>query len=497
VIPGKDVEGRWRRYCEAALLGAAALLFLFGLGGTDFWEPDEPRHGAIAEEMRALAHGPAQLALPRLNGEVYTQKPPLYYWLAVLAGLPAGHVTESAARAPSALAGIGMVLLAMRLGREALGGLAGVAAGAVLLTLPAFVDLGRSARPDALLAFFVTAALLFAWRVDRGLGSPARSRWLLHLSMGIGVLAKGPVAVLLPLFGLLAYLAWERRLRDLGRFVSAPALAASLLPGLVWISLASALAPSGFVKEAVGENVLLRFFTGTDHARSPFFYLVDFPGSFLPWSLAWPFAAWTGRGALKRSAGGTRASAVRFLVAFVGAGLVFFSLSKGKRDAYLLPLYPAAALLVGCAVQAWIRPRLVTPASSRKPSPSAWAAVAAVGVAVALELAYMTVYLPRQNSEHSIRPTATAAAGLAPPGTPIGLYRNGALIGGVAYYAGRPVEEIGSTKGLRRFFGAGGGVVVLEAEHLGDLEAVASTRIAFRQTLDGDEMLVVVPGGER
>ena len=497
MTPGHDVEERWRGRCEAGLLCAAALLFLVGLGRTDFWEPDEPRHGAIAEEMRALTHGPAQLALPRLNGEVYTQKPPLYYWLAALAGLPAGRVSEGAARLPSALAGIGMVLLALRLGREALGGLAGVAAGAVLLTLPAFVDLGRSARPDALLALCVTAALLFAWRVDRGLDSAARSRWLMHLSMGLGLLAKGPVAVLLPLLGLLAYLGWERRLRDLGRFVSAPALAASLGPGLVWISLAAALAPSGFVKEAVGENVLLRFFAGTDHTRSPLFYLADFPGSFLPWSLTWPLAAWTGRAALGRSAAGNRASAIRFLLAFVAAGLLFFSLSKGKRDVYLLPLYPAAALLVGCALEAWIRPHLVTPASSERPSPAAWTGLGVLGAAVALELAYLTVYLPRQNGEQSIRPAATAAAELAPPGTRIGLHSNGALVGGVAYYARRPVEEIGSATGLRRFLASGGRVVVVESEHLRELEAVAPTRIVFRQTLSGDEMLVVVPAGER
>jgi hypothetical protein len=123
--------------------------------------------------------------------------------------------------------------------------------------------------------------------------------------------------------------------------------------------------------------------------------------------------------------------------------------------------------------------------------------VTAVGVAAGLELAYLTVYLPRQNAERSIRPAATAAAELAPPGTPIGLHRNGALIGGVAYYARRPVEEIGSEKGLRRFFAAGGRVVVVEAEHLRELEAVAPAQIAFRQTLGGDEMLVVVPARER
>jgi len=491
VTPGSELEGRRRRF-EVALLAVAALLFLVGLGRTDLWEPDEPRHGAIAEEMRALAHGPTQLVLPRLNGEVYTQKPPLYYWLAALAGLPVGRVTEFAARLPSALAGLAMVLVTLRLGREALGGLAGVAAGAVLLTLPAFVDLARSARPDALLAACVTAALLFAWRLDRGLGSPARSRWLLHLSMGLGVLAKGPVAVLLPLLGLLAYLAWERRLRDFRRFVSAPALVASLGLPLAWISLAAAVAPQGFVQEAVGENVLERFFTGTDHARSPFYYLLEFPDSFLPWTLAWPFAAWTGRSALARTTGGTSASAVRFLLAFVGMGLLFFSLSAGKRGAYLLPLYPATALLLGCALHAWLRPHLAIP-SSGKLAPAAWVAFATFGVAAALELAYLTLYLPRQNGEQSIRPAATAAAGLAAPGSPIGLHRNGALIGGVAYYTGHPVAEIVSRKGLRRFFASGGRAVVLEADRLAELQSVVEAEVVFRQTVGGNEMLVVVP----
>jgi 4-amino-4-deoxy-L-arabinose transferase-like glycosyltransferase len=470
------------------LLAAALLALLIGLGATDLWEPDEPRHGAIAEEMRALRHGPAQLVVPRLNGEVYTQKPPLYYWLAALMGLPAGRVSEGTARLPSALAGVGTALVAYRLGRLAFGGAAGLAGGAILLTTPAFVDLARSARPDALMTFFISAALLFAWRVDRGLGPVSRDRVLMHLAAGLGVLAKGPVAVLLPLLGLVTYLAWERRLGDLLRFVSAPALLASLGPGLLWIAGAVAVAPGGFFEEAVSTNVWQRFFEGTEHEQPFYFYLTEFPKTLLPWSVAWPFALWVAR-EHRAGASPVRASAVRFLLSFVAAGLVFFSLSKGKRDAYLLPLFPPVALLVGAALETWLRRRIALQKGWARAVPALAGVFALI---IAGEIAYHVAYLPSLDGEHSVREAARVAARLAPPDTPIGLVRNGSLIGGVVYYGGRPVERIGSAKGLKRFLRAGGRTLVLEAGHLDEVESVVDAKVAFRQEVGGDELLVVV-----
>ena len=83
---------------------AAALLLLPGLGATDLWAPDEPRYAQVAEELRSLRHGAAGLVLLHLNDAVYNQKPPLYFWLAALAG--AGP-TAWARRRPSGCAGSG------------------------------------------------------------------------------------------------------------------------------------------------------------------------------------------------------------------------------------------------------------------------------------------------------------------------------------------------------------------------------------------------------
>lgn len=470
-----------------AILALAAGLVLFvGLGSTSLTEPDEPRHGAIAEELRAHAHGASQLLLPRLNDEVYTQKPPLYYWLAAVAGAPAGRVTEAAARLPSAFAGLAIVLATARLGAQTFGSTAGLAAGVVLLTLPSFVDDARRARPDALLALFVTAALACAWSLDAGLARRERARLGLHLAVGLGLLTKGPVALFLPALGLLAYLAWERRLRDARLFVSPSALAVSLGPVALWLAAAAALAPAGYLREAVGENVLARFLSGTAHEQGWAYHLRRFPLEFLPWTLAWPAAFLAARAALAPGAKPEGARATRFLVAYVAAGLAFLSLSAGKRDVYLLPLVPAVALLVGEGLRFAVERRGPAVATRR------WriAAVAFAG-AVAAQVGYHTLVLPRRDAARSIRPAAQAAAALVPAGSAVGLVRNGALVGGLRYYAGRPVQQIGSPQGLRRFLEAGGTVVVTETRHIPEIEQVARARLAFQQQLDEDEVAVL------
>jgi 4-amino-4-deoxy-L-arabinose transferase-like glycosyltransferase len=525
---------------EGAVLLAGALLLFAALGARDFWEPDEPRHGAIAEEMRALRHGPAQLLLPRLNDEPYSQKPPLFYWLAALAGAPAGRVSEGAARLPSALAALGTLLVVLRLARAELGAGVSVLGAGVLVTLPAFVDLARSARPDALLTGFVAASLLFAWRIDRGTGAASGNRRGMHLAIGLGVLAKGPVAALLPLVGLGVYLAWERRLRDLRRFVSLDALLLSVAPGLAWLAAVVALAPPGFFQEAVADNLLARYFSGTEHERSLLFYLGELPVSYLPWSLVWPFALRGLRPSAFAGSDPRAASALRFLLSFVGAGLVFFSLSAGKRSVYLAPLYPALALLTAALVQRSL-PEGGVPARLERwlplgaalvlvgaglaarwlpgwtgtPPPaiaSPWlvatgiaallpwekglrvSALAARGlvVLVALQLLVHVMIPPTLDPQRSIRATAAAAGALVPEGTPIGLVRNGSLVGGVTYYADRPVERIGSARGAERFLARGGRVLISEAAYLPELAAVSPLRVAFRQEVAGEEMVVVV-----
>lgn len=531
------------RSAELAVLVAAALVFLAGLGARDLWEPDEPRHAAIAAEMRTLDHGPAQLVLPRLNGEPYTQKPPLYYWLAAAAGGLGGSLSEGAARLPSALAALLTTLVVYQLGRSSLGRAAGLAAAGILVTLPSYVDVARSARPDALLALSVTTSLWLAWRLDRGLGSAAWNRRALHLAMGLGLLTKGPVAALLPMLGYAMYLAWERRPGALAQLFSRGSWLLSAGLALAWLAAAVWLAPAGFFHEAITENLLGRYFAGASHEQPLHFYVKRLPVAFLPWALLWPLAIGPIRRGLAAGADPERRRALRFLIAFAGASLLFLTLSDGKRVIYLIPLFPALALLsaevlrgplaqslrgrrsaalqlaAAAAALAALLAAAYIASQAGVPAPALALALVAIPllaalpwerafpappilargfpVAVAVQVAVFGWLLPRLDGVHSIRATAAAAAAHAPEGTPIGLVRNGALAGGVAYYSGRAVTQVGSEGGLRRFLGEGGRVLILETPHLPAVEGVTSARIVFRQRIDEDEVLVVVPGPAR
>ena len=270
----------------------AAILVLTGLGRLDLWAPDEPRYGAIAEEIRAGEHGIAGAILLRSNGVPYTQKPPLYFWLAALAGTPGGRVDELAARLPSALSGIGCILLTFWIAKRLLrDSTLGLIAAALLVTSFRFLWTARRAQLDVLLTLCELAAI--ALFVAHGFRSrdastpqpgPAPGQIAcLHLMLGLGALTKGPVAWL-PLVVALVYFAWEGRIGLFRAFVPAWAWLLSLGPLAVWALAAFALAPPGFAEAAIGENLIERFFSGTSHVRPFYYFLYQTPADFLPWS---------------------------------------------------------------------------------------------------------------------------------------------------------------------------------------------------------------------
>lgn len=239
------------------LLGTAVLLFA-RLGDIGLWAPDEPRYGHVAETLRSMEFGTSGLVLLHLNDEPYTQKPPLYYWMAAAAGAPFDRVTEFAARLPSALAGIALIGVTLVFGSRLLGGATATLGAALLLTTFEFADNARRAQLDVVLALFETLALVGFWRIDRGIGRRRINQLLLHASMGLAVLTKGPVGILVPALVMASFLVWERRIGDLRRAFPWWGYFLSFGPGLAWIAAAIALAPPGFFGTAVVDNLLGR-----------------------------------------------------------------------------------------------------------------------------------------------------------------------------------------------------------------------------------------------
>jgi len=539
------------------VLLASALLLLPGLGRLGLWAPDEPRYAQVAEELRSFVHGPSGLFVLHLNGDVYDQKPPLYFWAAALAGVPGGRVSEGAARLPSALAGIACVWLTMRMGALLLSPRASLLGGLLLLTTLDFAGLSRRVQLDVVLTLFELVALYAFVRLEQKEGSRTGNLLGLHAAVGLAVLTKGPVGFL-PFLVMAVTLAWDGRLATLRGLFPAWSPLLSLAPPLAWLVTASALAPAGFFHGAVVQNLWGRVAEGTAHPRPFYYYAYQFPIDFLPWSLVWPLIpALARRRVFAPAADPLRRRAWSFLLSWIGTSFIVFSLFAGKRGLYLAPAAPAAALLAADALLLFLLERTTLPrtvswlalalaaslfavglrlalfpqisgvslprtfgaalASIAAGGTAAWgwlgrgdltpphvgwerATLCRIGVAVACAFALLAsafhLLYPSLDDEKSPRPVALAAAALVPPGEPIGLLGSSPLVGGLVYYGGRAVRELDSPVEASAFVAHGGRAIVLEAKKLDRLTAVVPVEVRSRTRAADRTLLVVIPSGE-
>ena len=325
------------RRTTATVLGLAALLFFWNLGGHELWAPDEPYFGEGAREM--VVDG--RWLVPHVNGVVTTDKPPLFFWTIAVLSLPGGEVTAWTARLPSALAALGTLLLLVRLGRKErwTGTRLSWLAPWVLATTFLFWQKARWAQIDALLCFLIWVALsaFESWRAGEARGRPAG--WLFWLAAALAVLAKGPVGLLLPLGIALVTLAIDRRLGSWRRF--APVTGPLLFAGVAgaWAAAATLWSAADYsVWGALREHFVDRAVHGMHHVQPPWYYLEVLPHKLLPWTGLVPGAALL---AWRR-----RDPSDRFLLVTALFVVAFFSISTEKRDLYVLPAVPAFALLV-------------------------------------------------------------------------------------------------------------------------------------------------------
>jgi len=330
----------------AALLLGTALLAFWSLGSLPLIDVDEPVYGQVGKEM---AHaGFANWLSPHYGGQLWFDKPPLFYWLTALSMRECG-VSEFAARLPSALLSVALVAATYALARRAYPGVpkAALWSGFVLATSLQFFTLARAAVTDMMLAVCLTLALygLYAWTQTN------QGRWiaLAGLMTGLGMLTKGPVALVLIGIQTLAYLLLTRQAKRL----LSPALwlgfALCLAVGLPWFLLMIHLHGQLFINGFLEANNVTRYLQAEHQETSPFwFFLPVLLGGFFPWSLALPGAlvsAWRqGRTACQDQAADNPAL---FLGLWTLLVFVFFSASQSKLVTYIFPLYPAAAVLVG------------------------------------------------------------------------------------------------------------------------------------------------------
>ena len=275
--------------------------------------------------------------VPRYQGEPFFDKPALTYWL-MAAAFRAFGFSLGAGRLVSALAALASVAATAWLGRLLLGRRPALYGALALGTTLLVLSFGRVAMSDTLLTLWCTLAVAIGVTTTDERGATIARMAALGVTLGLGFLTKGPVALVLAGLGLalLVLRGHEgRRPRLDGRGLAVGALAFAIC-GLGWFAAVAWRLGSGPLEYFFLRENLERFAGKTyDAERSPLYYVWTYFAAGLPWSLLFPLAAVRGA----RRAG--------FLLLWMGLMAVPLSLSRGKIDYYLLPLLPAASLVIG------------------------------------------------------------------------------------------------------------------------------------------------------
>ncbi|MGE5127435.1 MAG: ArnT family glycosyltransferase [Betaproteobacteria bacterium] len=281
--------------------------------------------------------------VPRYEGRAFFDKPVLTYWL-MAGSMSALGPSYAAARLVPVLAALALALATAWLGVLLFDRRSALAGALVLASTPAFLSFARIAMSDMLLALWTTTAVALALRACR----PRPPAWVapaLGAALGLGFATKGPIALVVAGVALLLLALGSERARPLPFGLAGLTLAGAAFAvlGLGWFALVYARLGAGpLVHFFLREN--LERFAGEayDVGRPLWFYPPAYLAEGLPWSCFLPLALWR----LLRGGPADRAGA-RLLAGWAALVVGLLSLSRGKIDYYLLPVYPPLSLVVG------------------------------------------------------------------------------------------------------------------------------------------------------
>jgi 4-amino-4-deoxy-L-arabinose transferase-like glycosyltransferase len=310
----------------------AAILVLPPLGARQIVSGDEARFAVLAQDM--LKRGTWFDA--RVRDQRYRNKPLMYPWAIKVLSMPGGRVTETTAQLPIAVAALAAVFFTVRLGERLFGARAGMWAGLILATSYAFFAHSQTVLPDMLVVAFGMAALTAFWSA---MTRPPGGRALVafYACVALGVFAKGPMGII-PLLIAVVWLLTEEGWRGLRRLGSKVGALAFVALSLAWLLPFIFAGGRSFARNVVWDDWLAWYLGGPQPLRVLNFWLEAAKG-LIPWTplfvlpLLWVRREWR--------TGAYRFAFLAWLVPFV---VMMFS--QNHRVRYLLPTYPAAALLI-------------------------------------------------------------------------------------------------------------------------------------------------------
>jgi len=327
-----DAIGRSVGLVRLGLFAFLAALYLVRLGAGSLWDNSEPTYGEIVKEMLRTGDW---LTL-HFDYKPWYIHPPLWFWTAA-SSVSLFGLNEFALRLPSAIFGVLTAIAVYLAGRRLYGELAGLLSALALGTSLEVIVLSRLAYLDSMLLFFTTVATLWIFFAVRD--GDRRAFWKAIVAAALGTLTKGPVAVVLPLLVLVAFLVWTRRPFWRGLPWVGGALVYLLLAG-AWFFAQWSINGDGFIRSYFGSSNVGRFLSPFENQPGPWWYYLPvaaigfFPFvAFLPKAVKTAWQRWT--------------EDERYMLVWAIVPFIFFSVAQTKLPNYIVIIFPSFAIMVG------------------------------------------------------------------------------------------------------------------------------------------------------
>lgn len=326
------------------------LLFFSGIGFKQLWKTDETRVAGISASM-ARTSG---YLMPKLNGEPFLEYPPMYYWATATFYKTLGK-SVFASRLPSALCAFGAVLILFLLSKEMkFEPFYCFMSGVIISTCGQFWSVANRCIVDMMLCFFIVSAMLCFFKIHESLSNNEKLHknivWILLFifSMGFGILTKSLIGLAVPscaiFFWLISECIWKKKIFFKSWIVLIIGSVLSLVPATLWIAEIYSKFGLEYAKTVILVNTFGRFSGSySQHANPTYYYLGKIPEQFLPWTVVLVAIVLLMIIYKKKLPLNTN---IRFLLCWLIFPFILFAMSEGKRPIYLLPLYPAFAVLL-------------------------------------------------------------------------------------------------------------------------------------------------------
>ncbi len=466
--PAQPYSRRVAALAMAAVIALTGLLTLYRLGAADVCVFNEAVEGVFVQQM--VEHG--KLLFPLDNGVAPMYKPPLFHWTATAIDKSAGvtHVNAFNLRLPAALYAILCVALTVIFAYDFFGLRIALFAGTILCGSYQFIEQARIGRVDMTLCFFETLGLyLFCWWLaPAGRAKDTRSseafhetipesrellRYLFAAALGLAVLSKGPVGAILPAIACGIFLLVERRCAALRKIAAPGPVLLAIVIGSSWYVICYFAGRETFLHRQLGSENFGRFF-GTLGAMKPWYYFKPILLNSGLLSLLVPFAIYA---AIRTYIGKSRQPVdrttmiVRLFAIFWLVTILFFSIAAYKRRAYLLPLWPMAAVTLAWYIQQLtVRYRQIDAASGW---PRVIGKIAGPGFIAIItgSILFNFFYLPhkeiRDCGDDSFRATAAQINRIVGRDEPLYSFKLGNEPATLLFYLDRNVPPIGGKLG--------------------------------------------------